>query len=187
MKIIPIREEYLISIFKLTEAGQPVTNKSLSDRLEVTPPTVSEMIKKLKKEKYLKDKKAIELTDEGVDLVKKVLSKHRLWEYFFTEVLKYNWTDVHEDAALFQSVTSDELFDKLNEYLAYPDRCPHGATIYLNSEESNDKLVRLSKASKDKDYLIRRIKDERSLLEYVDTLGLSLGNKIQLIGYEPFD
>lgn len=187
MEIIPKREEYLISIFKLSETGQSVTNKNLSDRLGLTPPTVSEMIKKLKKENYLKDKKTIELTDEGNELVKRVLSKHRLWEYFLTEVLKFNWKDVHESAALFQSVTNDELFDKLNEFLGYPDRCPHGAVIYLNNEEKNNDLIKLSNAKKDKEYIVRRIKDERSLLEYIDTLGINLGDKITIEGFEPFD
>ncbi|WP_261313124.1 metal-dependent transcriptional regulator [Helcococcus kunzii] len=181
------REEYLISIFKICETGRDVSNKDLSEWLDLAPATVSEMVKKLKTEGLLKNEKKISLSDEGIKIVKKVLSKHRLWEYFFTEVLDYNWKDVHSNAELFQSVTSDELFNKLNEHLGFPEYCPHGSIIYLNNEEKNSDLVKLSEAEIENKYIIRRIRDNRSLLKYIENIELKIGDRIVIKGYDDFD
>ncbi|QZO76777.1 metal-dependent transcriptional regulator [Helcococcus kunzii] len=187
MELMSKREEYLISIFKICETGRDVSNKDLSEWLDLAPATVSEMVKKLKTEGLLKNEKKISLSDEGIKIVKKVLSKHRLWEYFFTEVLDYNWKDVHSNAELFQSVTSDELFNKLNEHLGFPEYCPHGSIIYLNNEEKNSDLVKLSEAEIENKYIIRRIRDNRSLLKYIENIELKIGDRIVIKGYDDFD
>lgn len=187
MELMSKREEYLISIFKICESGRGVSNKDLSEWLELSPATVSEMVKKLKTEGLLKDNKKIMLSEEGVKVVKKVLSKHRLWEYFFTKVLDYNWKDVHNHAELFQSVTSDELFDKLNEFLGYPEYCPHGSVIYFNSEEKNSNLIAMSNVEQGKKYIIRRIKDDRELLDYVEKLGIKISDRIRVLEIDSFD
>lgn len=187
MEIIPKREEYLIAIFKLSQLDEKVTNKNLSEWLKITPPSVSEMIKKLKQEDYLIDNRSIELSEKGLSTVKTVLSKHRLWEYFLTEVLKYNWKDVHDNAELFQSVTNDELFNKLNEYLGYPEYCPHGSVIYFNNEEKNSDLILFSDAKVGKEYIVRRIKDDRGLLEYMEKTGVKIGQKIKILEFDDFD
>lgn len=187
MSINNQREEYLINIFRLKRDHKKVTNKLLSERLELSPPSVTEMIKKLKLDGYLKDKRDIDLTVQGEKIAKDVLSKHRLWEYFLTETLKYNWKDVHDHAKKFQSITSDDLFQKLNEFLGYPDYCPHGSIIYINNEEANSDLIKLSDAKIGKNYVIRRIKDAQDLLEYCEEIDLRIGQKIQLKEFEKFD
>lgn len=187
MEVNSQREDYLTTIFKLNRTGGGATNKSISEWLDVSPASVTEMIKKLKNDGLVKDIKKIELSESGEKIAKDILSKHRLWETFLQKVLDYDWKDVHEHAKKFQSVTSDELFNRLNNFLGFPDYCPHGSIIYVNSEESNHDLIRLSNATPNTEYRIRRIRDNRDLLNYAEKIGLDIGDKIFVEGFDPFD
>lgn len=181
------REEYLVNIFRLRRDNDKVSNKMLSEKLELSPPSVTEMLKKLKKDGYIENIRDISLTEKGKKKAKEVLSKHRLWEYFLTETLKYNWKDVHEHAQKFQSITSDDLFEKLNEFLGYPDYCPHGSIIYINNEETNSELVKMLDANPGNHYIVRRITDQRAVLDYCEEIGIKIGNKLQLVDFDKFD
>ena len=97
------REDYLKTIFRLYESGEKVTNKKISIHLNVAPPSVSEMLKKLQSEDFITFKgNEIILTKTGMQESKRILSCHRLWETFLLEKLHYNWQDVHEQADLLE-------------------------------------------------------------------------------------
>lgn len=187
MQVNQQREDYLTEIFKLQNANKKITNKSISEALSISPASVSEMLKKLKADNLIEDTKNIKLTSLGEEITKNILSKHRLWETFFMKVLDYNWADLHENANKFQSVTNDEMLNRLNEFLGYPEYCPHGSTIYINNEETNDDLINMSEAKINTNYIVRRIRDERSLLMYLEKIGLKIGEKIKIIEFEDFD
>lgn len=187
MQVNQQREDYLTEIFKLQNANKKITNKSISEALNISPASVSEMLKKLKADNLIEDTKNIKLTSLGEEITKNILSKHRLWETFFMKVLDYNWADLHENANKFQSVTNDEMLNRLNEFLGYPEYCPHGSTIYINNEETNDDLINMSEAKINTNYIVRRIRDERSLLMYLEKIGLKIGEKIKIIEFEDFD
>lgn len=181
------KEDYLITIFKLMGEGDKVTNKSISEQLDLAPSSVTEMLKKLKDQGLVKNSKENILTDSGIALTKKILSKHRLWEYFLEKELEFSWKDVHPIANNLQSVTDDELLDKLNAYLGYPDYCPHGSVIFINNESSSKDLIKMNQANPDKEYIISRIRDKRDLLEYCESIDIKIGDKIKLIAYDNFD
>lgn len=181
------KEDYLITIFKLMGEGEKVTNKSISEQLDLAPSSVTEMLKKLKDQGLVKNSKENILTDSGLALTKKILSKHRLWEYFLEKELEFSWKDVHPIANNLQSVTDDELLDKLNAYLGYPDYCPHGSVIFINNESSSKDLIKMNQANPDKEYIISRIRDKRDLLEYCESIDIKIGDKIKLIAYDNFD
>ncbi|MDU2565265.1 metal-dependent transcriptional regulator [Anaerococcus sp.] len=181
------KEDYLITIFKLMGEGEKVTNKSISEQLDLAPSSVTEMLKKLKDQGLVKNSKENILTDSGIALTKKILSKHRLWEYFLEKELEFSWKDVHPIANNLQSVTDDELLDKLNAYLGYPDYCPHGSVIFINNESSSKDLIKMNQANPDKEYIISRIRDKRDLLEYCESIDIKIGDKIKLIAYDNFD
>lgn len=132
----PNREDYIKNIFKGIEACGYSLNKDLSLYLEVSKPSVTEMIGKLKDDNlvYTENSK-IYLSDEGLKIAKKLISKHRLWEKFLQEVLDYKASDVHEQAEKLEHATDDGLLEALNKYLSYPKKCPHGRTIYINIEK----------------------------------------------------
>ena len=186
MKVIPERNEYLTTIFKLKESNKKVTNKTLSQALDITPSSVTEMVKKLKKDGLLKDQKNIDLSYDGEEYAKDIVSKHRLWEYFLTENLKYNWEDVHEQAQLLQNVTSDKMFEDLNKFLGEPETCPHGGIIYSNLKKSNNKIS-LDEAKVGLEYTIQSIFDDKSLLTYINKIGLKIGDKLKVIEFNEID
>ena len=188
MEIHPQWEEYIVAIFKLSHRQGKATNKELSKWLSVSPSLVTETIKKMQAAGVLTDgKNLIMLTDAGDAGARHIISKHRLWEYFLTERLNYNWKDVHTQASALQSATSDELFEKLNDFLQRPSACPHGGAIFANQEEELKGLIPLSEAVPGGCYTMRRIPDNTALLEYIEHIGLALGQTLVVRGYEAFD
>ena len=183
----PQKEDYLITIFKLMGEGEKVTNKSISTHLNLAPPSVTEMLKKLKKEGLVTDDKENQLTEEGIKVTKKLLSKHRLWEYFLENELGFSWKDIHPIANDLQSVTNDDLLDKLNAYLGYPDYCPHGSVIFINNEKTPRHLVKMNQASPGTSYTVKRIRDQRELLDYCESIDIEIDSKLKLLAYDSFD
>lgn len=135
----PSKEDYIKNIFKDMEERGYSQNKNLSHYLKISKPSVTEMIKKLTEEGlvYLEGTK-IYLTDEGEKVAKRLISIHRLWEYFLETVLDFDEEDVHSQADLLEHVTSDKLMDSLNKYMGYPKNCPHNQKIYLNLENDEE-------------------------------------------------
>lgn len=134
----PSREDYIKVIFKLIEDHGSASNKQISRFLNISKPSVSEMIKKLTREGYVYvEGSAIRLTQWGLDEARKLLSKHRLWERFLKEELEYEGEDIHQQADLLEHVTSEKLLQALNRYLDYPKNCPHGSVIYENVIKTN--------------------------------------------------
>lgn len=190
MEINPQREDYLTTIFKLNIRKGKANNKEISQWLNVAPSSVTEMIKKLKKEGLVADNpENIELTEKGQNLAKSISSKHRLWEYFMTEILKYDWKDVHDQAKLLQSVTSEHLFESLNNFLGRPEYCPHGGIIFANADkiEYKERPVKLSDAEAGFYYQIKKVADDPALLDYTKKLDLKLNQLIYLDSFESFD
>ena len=183
----PQKDEYLITIFKLMGESEKVTNKSISTHLDLAPSSVTEMLKKLKKEGLVCDDKDNILTDKGIKYTKKLLSKHRLWEYFLEKELNFSWKEVHPIASDLQSVTNESLLEKLNAYLGYPDYCPHGSIIFINNEETPKDLLKMSEAIPGKSYIVRRIRDDKDLLTYCESMGINIADKIQFVDFDNFD
>lgn len=183
----PQKDEYLITIFKLMGEGEKVTNKSISTHLGLAPSSVTEMLKKLKKDGLVTNKKDNTLTEEGIKYTKKLLSKHRLWEYFLEKELKFSRKEVHPIASSLQSVTNEDLLNKLNAYLGYPDYCPHGSIIFINNEETSKDFIKMSQATPGRAYIIRRIRDDNELLTYCENIKISIGDKIKFLDFDSFD
>lgn len=130
------REDYLQAIYRLSQQEGYTTNKRISEYFQISKPSVTVMLRKLNTDGMLQlDKNKISLSERGREEAKKVLSKHRLWEYFLTNILKMEKEQIHRQADLLEHVTSDELRDALNAYLDYPVISPNGNLIYENVEE----------------------------------------------------
>ncbi|MFN5937207.1 MAG: metal-dependent transcriptional regulator, partial [Sphingobacteriales bacterium] len=115
----------------LQGADDVVTTNALSAELKTRPASVTDMLKKLKAKKLLSYEKyqGFRLIDDGKKVDLGIIRRHRLWEYFLSEKLKFNWDEVHEVAEQLEHVTSVKLIDKLDEYLDYPRFDPHGDPI----------------------------------------------------------
>lgn len=182
-------QEYITVIFELNELGCNINNKMISEKLDISPPSVTEMIKKLKSEGLVDGRKSnLFLTEKGVLEAKKIMSKHRLWEYFLKNELGYDWGEVHEEAKALQYSTSDKLMNRLNKYLKEPIACPHGGYIFINSNDDSDKkLISLSNVDEGNRVTIERLADIKDLLEYMDRKKLSLGDSIYVEKIDRYD
>lgn len=183
------REDYLKAIFKLAEQEGEVSNKTLSNYLHIAPASVSEMLKKLEAEGYVDlQGRDICLTKTGASIAKNILTKHRLWETFLLRHLDYNWSEVHEIAEHLEHITDEMLKDRLNNFLAYPTHCPHGAVIYENVDHPmNVKKSPLSHCEVGSHGKIVKVDDQRHLLAYLDRIHVELGMEFTVLGFDEFD
>lgn len=124
-------ENYIKAIFHLQGDEGMVTTNALSAELQTRPASVTDMLKKLKTKKLLVYEKyqGFRLSAEGRKVALGIIRRHRLWEFFLSEKLRFSWEEVHEVAEQLEHVTSVKLIDKLEEYLGYPRFDPHGDPI----------------------------------------------------------
>ena len=136
------------------------------------------MIKKLIKSGHvLRDEKlGFTLSPHAFEEGKQLIKKHRLWEFFLVKEL-----------GLLEHVTSDHLFEKLNDYLDKPKFCPHGSIIYGNGANLRHDLILMSELKVGQKARLVRVKDRSELLSYVENLGFHLGSKFKLINVDPYE
>lgn len=182
------REDYLKVIFKLQERSGGATNKEISQWLGITPASVTEMTAKLRKAGMVQSKNGhIGLTEMGLAEAKRILSIHRLWETFLEECLGYSWRDVHACAELLEHVTSDDLMEKLNDFLGRPAHCPHGDVIYINGERDASECRPLSHLEPGNCARVLRVSDDETLLNYLDARSIGVDTVVKVLEIEEFD
>jgi DtxR family transcriptional regulator, Mn-dependent transcriptional regulator len=126
----PAFEEYCEAIYELREDDVEVIQARIADRLIVSRPAVSEMIKRLEGEGLVSvDRNAITLTKNGLRLAERVVRRHRLAERFLTDILGLSWADAHKEAGKWEHVISDPVEQAIVRVLGDPTTCPHGNPI----------------------------------------------------------
>lgn len=126
----PAFEEYCEAIFELREDDVDVIQARIADRLMVSRPAVSEMIKRLESEGLIDvENNAITLTEAGDRLAQRVVRRHRLAERFLTDMLGLSWADAHKEAGKWEHVISTPVEEAIVRVLGDPTTCPHGNPI----------------------------------------------------------
>ena len=125
----PAFEEYCETIFELREDDVDVIQARIADRLGVSRPAVSEMIRRLEHEGLVDVDKAITLTESGVRLAERVVRRHRLAERFLTDMLGLSWAEAHKEAGKWEHVISEQVEQAIVQVLGDPTTCPHGNPI----------------------------------------------------------
>ncbi|MDZ7675568.1 MAG: metal-dependent transcriptional regulator [Acidimicrobiales bacterium] len=126
----PAFEEYCEAIWELAEDDIDVIQARIAERLEVSRPAVSEMIRRLDAEKLVDaDGTRITLTADGRKLAERVVRRHRLAERFLTDILKLSWADAHQEAGKWEHVISEPVEEAIDRLLGSPTTCPHGNPI----------------------------------------------------------
>jgi DtxR family Mn-dependent transcriptional regulator len=122
---------YLISIYRLRDGEEPVPIPALVEEMGLTPASINEMCRKLEKEKLLVylPYAGVKLTEQGEDLAREVLRKHRLWEVFLVGRLGFDFDQAHDIACRLEHYTEDGLADRLELYLEQPQVNPRGEPI----------------------------------------------------------
>lgn len=175
-------EDYLKTIYELGGDKNQITNKAIAKALNISAPSVSEMLKKLLEEGYVEYEsyRGVKLTKNGLEKARKVKRKHLLWEVFLVEKLGYDWDEVHEEAEKLEHVTSEKLEERLDKFLNYPKTCPHGNDI-IESGQDDLEYKLLEDLTSNTKAIIKRLTDKRELLNYVSGLGLNIGDIIEVI------
>ena len=185
-------EDYLKAIFKLSGASKiDVSTNSIAQELSTKASSVSDMVKKMSEKNlvhYIKYK-GTTLTEEGEKIALHVIRKHRLWEVFLVEKLKFGWDEIHEIAEQLEHIKSPKLVDKLDEHLGFPKNDPHGDPIpNKNGEFPTLKNFRLNELNiGEKSILIGVSEDSKEFLSYLDGIKLKLGSEIEILDYFQFD
>tara|TARA_B100001027_G_scaffold215264_1_gene188886 strand:- start:625 stop:1284 length:660 start_codon:yes stop_codon:yes gene_type:complete len=184
-------EDYLKCLYHLQQGKKSVSTNEIANYLSMKPSSVSDMLKKLAEKKcvnYLKYKGS-SLTKKGELIALSVIRKHRLWETFLVNKLGFSWSKVHNIAEQLEHVNSEELIDKLDHFLSYPQIDPHGDPIPQKNgtiAQLNQKL--LSELKHGEEGIITGIKKGTpSLLNFLDQKNIKLGDQIQLISILEFD
>jgi DtxR family Mn-dependent transcriptional regulator len=124
-------EEYLQTIFWLQEAGLPMTGANVARAMQLSAPTVHEMIGRLERDGYVTrgPDKVLGFTDHGLEHAEGIVRRHRLIERFLTDVLGIPWDDVHEEAERLEHAMSPKLEERMLAAIGDAKTCPHGHPI----------------------------------------------------------
>ncbi len=180
-------EEYLESIYKLDSRGVRVIAARLAEDLGVSPPTVTEMLRRLREEGFVSDDEGreVRLTPAGREAAEILIRRHRLSERLLTDILGMPWSQAHDEACKFEHVISPAVEESLARALDYPLTCPHGNPI-PGADFVSEELIKLSEAPIGSHVVLRCVEaEDEQLLSYVEELGLVPGALITVVGFAP--
>jgi len=185
-------ENYLKIIFKLSaETENEISTNAVAELTQTKAASVTDMLRKLSEKQLVSYQKyqGVRLTKSGENLALKVIRKHRLWEVFLVNKLGFNWDEVHEIAEELEHINSNELIERLDEFLGFPQCDPHGDPI----PDSNGQLPELgyknlSAININQTVIMMGVSQHSTnFLQYLAKIGLSLGVSISVIEVNDFD
>jgi len=203
-------QDYLKAIYGLSRNGDLVSTTEISQKLDVAPASVTEMLKKLAQDGYIKHSPyhGSTLTEKGLQEAQRVTRKHRLLETFLSDVLHIGKDRVHKEACQMEHALSDEAEESLCRLLKHPDTCSDdGKTIpacdlpFSNCEECiklhnqgleevgkrKENLVPLSELKDGQSGKISFIRGGHNVLQRLLDMGLTPSTKITLMKAAPFE
>ncbi len=187
----PAFEEYSETVYELAEDGVEVIQARIAERLEVSRPAVSEMIRRMQREGLVNvDEDAhISLTDEGEQIATTVVRRHRLAERFLTDVLKLSWADAHHEAGRWEHVISPVVERAMMELLHDPNTCPHGNPIPGSDYTAPTDAMPLADVGQTGGFTVERIPEELEFapgqLEFLEQSGLMPGRSGTVMSVSP--
>jgi DtxR family transcriptional regulator, iron-dependent repressor len=174
----PAFEEYCEAIFELREDAVEVIQARIAERLGVSRPAVSEMIRRMEHEGLVTLDGAVRLTPDGTRLAEQVVRRHRLAERFLTDVLGLSWAEAHHEAGRWEHVLSDSVELAINRLLGDPTTCPHGNPIPGSHYEAPD-AVPLAEVVVGTEFTVSRIPEELEftpdMLEFLEDASVRPG------------
>ena len=178
-------ENYLKALYSLSRANESgVSTNALAEHLGTKAATITDMLKKLNSSGLVNYKKyqATTLTEEGRAIAINIVRKHRLWEVFLVDKLNFKWDEVHDMAEELEHIESNELINRLEQFLDNPKFDPHGDPIPSKEGivERRDQVL-LTELKVDQQGYVTGVKDSsKEFLQYLDTQNIELGNQIKV-------
>ena len=184
-------ENYIKSIYALSQATGEVYVSELAKKLEVKLPTVNSMMKRLAAKKLVAyaPYKGIRLTEKGKKEALGIVRKHRLAELFLVKVMGLGWEEVHDIAEKLEHVNSSRFYERIDELLNHPKFDPHGEPIPdSNGKIHAQKRTSLSDLAQGLTATITAVtEDEKSFLDHLNAKGLQIGDAVTIKKREMFD
>lgn len=182
-------QDYLLLIYILERDNEPVIGSRLAELLGVTPPTVTNTLKRMVRDSWLTmDDRGTHLTDDGLTAAKVVMRRHMLMEWMMEKTLP--WSQLHAEAHNLEHAISASAEKAIMEQLNNPQNCPHGNPLPGFEKQAED-WVALSKVPAGKKVVIRRIhelaEENTDLLTYLESKSLVPGKQVTVCEVLPFN
>jgi len=174
-QVTAAEEEYLQSLYWLLEAGLPMTGANLSRAMQLSAPTVHEMLGRLQRDGYIvRDAgRAIDFTPSGREHAEQIVSRHRMIERFLTDVVGVPWDDVHEEAEHLEHAMTPRFEAYVRSAVGDASTCPHGHPIKVGERIVG---VPLADCQPGAQVRILRLENEaEDLLHYLKAAGVEPG------------
>jgi DtxR family Mn-dependent transcriptional regulator len=167
--------EYLETLFWLFEAGLPMTGANIARAMQLSPPTVHEMVGRLERDGYITraPDKVISFTESGREHAEAIVRRHRLIERFLTDVLGIPWDEVHEEAERLEHAMSPVLEERMLAAIGDARTCPHGHPIDVGSRIPSVPLADVEIGAKVT--IVRFENEAEDLLHYLKAAGMDPG------------
>jgi DtxR family transcriptional regulator, Mn-dependent transcriptional regulator len=168
-------EEYLQILFWLSEAGLPMTGANVARAMQLSAPTVHEMVGRLESDGYITrdSDRAISFTDTGAQHAEDIVRRHRLIERFLTDVLGVPWDEVHEEAERLEHAMSPVLEEKMRAAIGDAKTCPHGHPIVAGARLAGVPLADVEVGASVR--ILRFENEAEDLLHYLKRSGIEPG------------
>src|SRR6266511_1370622 len=168
-------EEYLQIIYWLQEAGLPITSANIARAMQVSAPTVHEMIGRLEADAYVTRgaDKSLEFTASGQEHAAGIVRRHRLIERFLTDVFDIPWDQVHEEAERLEHWMSPVVEERMLKAIGDSKTCPHGHPIFEGEREDGVPLADVEEGARIR--VLRFENEAEALLHYLKDSGLHPG------------
>lgn len=186
------KENYLSVIYKSSDNNSEIKANQIAEKLNISGAAVTDMLRKLAKEGYVEYKryKGTRLTKSGEEYARNMVRRHRIWELFLHQIVGLPWDKVHDEAHNLEHGASDELINRMEEMLDFPEYDPHGDPI----PDKNGKLpkgncgIPLSNIKSGHKVKVNRVHDfDSSFLQYISKIGIELNTEITVIEKLEFD
>ena len=191
VSITPAMEDYLKTIYRLAESGQPATTQAIAERLNVAAPSVTGMVKRLAELRLVDHERyrGVVLTAAGEKAALEIVRHHRLLELYLAEALGYSWDEVHDEAERLEHTISEEFEARIDRALGYPTVDPHGDPIPSAAgaihELPGDRLIDLPTGEC---ATVARVSDrDAEMLRYLASLSVYPDTAVCVIERLPFD
>jgi DtxR family Mn-dependent transcriptional regulator len=191
MKYSVSEENYIKTIYHLQQEAERVNTMLLASTLAAKPASITDMLKKLKTKRLLDYKPyyGFKLSAEGNKVALGIIRRHRIWEFFLAEKLKFNWEEVHEMAEDLEHVSNKKLIDKLDAFLGFPKFDPHGDPIPdQDGKIQKEDHVLLSELKVKAQGRVTKIKSHsKKIMDLIAHQQINIGSKITVKKVFEFD
>ncbi len=183
-------EDYLKAIYRLSPPGRAASTSEIAQRLELSPASVSGMVKRLSEHGLLEHVpyKGVQLTADGRRAALRMLRRHRLIEAYLVAFLGYTWDTVHDEAERLEHAVSDTLVERMAVVLGNPTVDPHGDPIPTpDGEIFEPASIPLSQVPTGARVEVRQVEESQpDRLRYIASVGLRPGVHLTVVDRQPF-